>query len=57
MKELYIAPEAKLIGFVSSEKIAALPAELPWEGLGITLSDNTTVVSTTDIKIPIKNFT
>lgn len=50
MKELYIAPEINLIGFVASEKIAAQ------EGLSvldhITLS-NITSVSKTDIKIPI----
>ena len=56
MKELYIAPEVKLIGFVSAEKIAA-EQELPWAGFGdITLAGNTTV-STTDIKIPINKLT
>lgn len=54
MKELYIAPEVKLIGFVSSEKIAA-SVELPWNGFGdITLSSGITNISKTDIKIPIR---
>ena len=56
MKELYIAPEVKLIGYVSAEKIAA-EAELPWGGLGdITLANNTNV-SKTDIRIPLNKLT
>lgn len=54
MKELYIAPEFKLIGFVATEKLAAEPAELSWSNFGITLSGGVTEVSKTDIKIPIK---
>lgn len=53
MKELYIAPKVKLIGFVATEKIAAQEA-LTWEGFGISLNSSTTNVSKTDIKIPIK---
>lgn len=53
MKELYIAPEFKLIGFVASEKIAAQET-LTWDGFGISLNSGTTNVSKTDIKIPIK---
>lgn len=54
MKELYIAPQVKLIGFVATEKIAAQET-LTWEGFGgITLSGSITNISETDIKIPIK---
>ena len=54
MKELYIAPEVKLIGFVASEKMAA--GELSWSGFDVTLNNNTNV-SKTDIKIPITKLT
>lgn len=47
MKELYISPAVKLIGFVSSEKLAA-----DWD-FGITLANGATTVSETDIKIPL----
>lgn len=53
MKELYTAPEVKLIGFVSSEKIAA-EWDLDFGNWGVTLNSGSTIVSDTDIKIPIK---
>ena len=51
MKELYIAPKAKLIGFVASEKIAA---DLSFKNFfgDITLTNGSDVKST-DIKIPL----
>lgn len=52
MKELYIAPEVNLIGFAASEKIAA-DWELGWDSFGIALTNGTTTVSETDIKIPL----
>ena len=54
MKELYIAPEVKLIGFVASEKMAS--GELSWAGFDVTLNNNTNI-SKTDIKIPITKLT
>lgn len=53
MKELYITPEVKLIGFVAAEKIAA-QGTLTWEGFGDIVYEGKTTISNTDIKIPIK---
>ena len=53
MKEQYIVPEVKLIGFVASEKIAA-QGTLTWEGFGEVITSGTTNVSQTDIRIPLK---
>lgn len=53
MKELYIAPEVKLIGFLAAEKLAA-QGTLTWEGFGDVVTSGKTNVSETDIKIPIK---
>ena len=52
MKELYIAPEVKLIGFVASEKIAA-DWELTLEGLGTVVTSGATKISESDIRIPL----
>ena len=56
MKEQYVAPEVKLIGFVASEKIAgsSVKDELSFSGLpGLTLSGKKgAVISKTDIRIP-----
>ena len=51
MKELYIAPEVKLIGFVASEKIAASGLQV---SLGNTFSlGGYTSIGTGDVKIPL----
>lgn len=53
MKELYFSPEIKFISFLASEKVAA-DWDLDFGKFGISLSTGSTVVSNTDIKIPIK---
>lgn len=53
MKELYIAPEVKLMGFVAAQELAA-QGTLTWEGFGDVVTSGKTNVSETDIKIPIK---
>ena len=53
MKELYIAPEVKLIGFVSSEKIAANDF-IDFGNWDVSLNaDSPATESTTDIRIDI----
>lgn len=51
MKELYNAPEVKLIGFVASEKIAA-EETLGFGGLKVSLNDIITP-SGEDVKLPV----
>lgn len=51
MKELYNAPEVKLIGFVASEKIAA-EETLGFGGLKVSLNDIITP-SGGDVKFPV----
>lgn len=53
MKEAYIAPEVKLIGFIAAQKVAAQET-LTWEDFGGLVNGGATNISETDIKIPIK---
>lgn len=54
MKELYTAPEVKLIGFVADKKIAAdSDWDLDFGDWGITLNSGSTNPASSDIKIPI----
>lgn len=53
MKETYISPEIKLVGFVPKEQLANI--DLDFSNFpGISLSPGNAAISDTDIKIPIK---
>ena len=53
MKELYIAPEVKVIGYVASEKIAS-EETLGFGKLNITLNQNGIVdISGGDVPFPV----
>lgn len=52
MKELYISPEVKLIGFVSSERIANLDLDFS-DFANIRLAADNASVAPGDIKIPV----